>query len=32
MKDFGPNPDPYTGNPKGSLYTMSLHEINFLTD
>jgi hypothetical protein len=25
------DPGPYTGNPEGSLYTMSLHEIIFLT-
>lgn len=25
------DPGPYTGNPKGSLYTMSLHEIQFIT-
>lgn len=25
------DPGPYTGNPEGSLYTMSLHEIKFLT-
>jgi len=26
------DPGPFTGNPEGSLYTMSLHEIKFLTE